>query len=68
MLTGKHGLFEQPLLCEEMEFFDSVCFSGFKKSNTIRKSEKINFEKMTLPPFSHAPAHFYCFVAIVFIV
>ena len=55
MLTGKHGLFEQPLLCEEMDFFDSVSFTGFRKSNTIRKSE-IKVEKMTLPPFSHAPA------------
>ena len=59
MLTGKHGLFEQPLLCEEMEFFYSVCFAGFWKSNTIGKLEKINFEKMTLHPFYHVPAHIY---------
>ena len=51
MLTGKHGLFEQPLLCDEMEFFYSVCFAEFRKTNTIRKLEKISFEKMTLSPF-----------------
>ena len=53
----KHGLFEQPLLCEKMEFFDSVCFAGFRKSNTIRKSKKINFEKNDVTPYSHVLAH-----------
>ena len=60
MLTRKHGLFEQPLLCEEMEYFYSVCFAGFRKSNTIRKLEKINFERMTLHTYSHVPAHMWC--------
>ena len=57
MLTVKHGLFEQPLLCEEMEYFNSVCFAGFRKSNTIRKLEKINFGKNDVTPVSHVPAH-----------
>ena len=60
MLTGKHGLFEQPLLCEEMEFFYSVCFAGFRKSNTIRKLEKINFEKNDVTPlFSCEGSYIY---------
>ena len=31
--------------------FNSVCFAGFRKSNTIRKFEKINFEKWCYTPF-----------------
>ena len=51
MLTGKHSLFEQPLLCEEMDFFYSVCFAGLRKSNTIRKMET-KFWKNDVTPLS----------------